>query len=138
MNSIRRTLGAVGLALAFLIGLAGPAAAEPPNLNGDRITWYGRLPCADGGGVDINSVTAYLTPGYGSYRLRVGLYRSSDDGRLALGPLRDVTATGNTWIGYYNWNASFGDTGNAYVVAYAYRWNGSAYALVAREFVECI
>ena len=85
------------------------------------------LPCRDGGGVvvvDVFSRTAYLTPGYGSYRLRLGLYRSSDSGRIALGPLRDVTSNGGVWQGYYNGNAQYGFSGNAYTVAHACRWNG--------------
>ncbi len=138
MNMVRSTVVATALALTAGVATAQPALAMPADVNGDRISWYGSLPCRDGGGVvDVFSRTAYLTPGYGSYRLRLGLYRSSDDGRIALGPLRDVTSSGNVWQGYYNWNQRFSYSSNAYMVAYAFRWNGFSYALVAREWVPC-
>lgn len=138
MHAVCTTVAATALALTASVAAAQPASATPTDIAGDRISWYGSLPCRDGGGVvDVFSRTAYLTPGYGSYRLRVGLYRSSDDGRIALGPLRDVTSNGGVWQGYWDWNTRFSYSGNAYMVAYAYRWNGSSYALTAREWVPC-
>lgn len=138
MNKLRSTVVATALALTAGVTTAQPALAYPADVNGHRISWYSSLPCRDGGGVvDVFSRTAYLTPNYGSYRLRVGLYRSSDGGRIALGPLRDITSAGNVWRDYYAWNQRFSYSGNAYMVAYAFRWNGSSYALVAREWVPC-
>lgn len=138
MKKLRITVAVTALALTAGVAAAQPALATPADINGPSISWYSSLPCRDGGGVvNVFSRTAYKTPNYGHYRLRLGLYRTSDDGRIALGPLRDVRSNGGIWQGYLNWDTRFSYGGNAYMVAYAYRWNGSSYALVAREWVPC-
>jgi hypothetical protein len=138
MKRISTILAALSIALAVVLTGATAASAAPPDLNGDRVSWFGRFSCSDGGGVSIYSATQYATPSSGTYRLRLGLYRASDDGRLGLGPIRDVTSAAGTWQRFTDWNTYSSFTGEAYLVAYAYRWNGSAWALVAREWVPCL
>lgn len=138
-RSTRTRLGAgvLALAAAMSLGTAGSAQAIGTDLNGGRIHWN-IYPCSDGtGGTSVNATILYDVPSAGYYQTRLALYRSSDDGRLALGPLVSWTRYNTTGI-RTSWSASNTYTGNTELTAFVFRWNGSSYALVARETIPCL
>lgn len=139
----RRPVGARLVAAGFtvvggVVGLAQAAHAAGPDLNGDRISWDSHFPCTDGGGVYVSAHGSYNAPYAGAYRLRYVLERS-DGSRLGISPVRDWSIGGPyDALRFPTWYTSSGYTGQAHAVAYAFRWNGSFYALMARETIPCI
>lgn len=132
--------GGVAAAVAAIssVALAGPALASPPDLNGGRISWNSQVPCSDGGGVSVDTAPKYSAASGGTYRARLVLY-SSPGGRLALGTLWQWSnLSGAATLQVPRWTTSSGYTGEAYTTLFVYRWNGSAYALVARESIPCL
>jgi hypothetical protein len=138
-RSTRTRLGAgvLTLAAAMSLGAAGQAQAIGTDVNGGRIHWN-VYPCSDGAsGTSVNATILYDVPSAGTYQTRLGLYRSTDDGRLALGPLVTWTRSNTTGI-RTSWSAWNGYTGNTELTAFVFKWNGSSYALVARETIPCL
>jgi hypothetical protein len=123
----------------IMVATSQPASASPPDLNGDRISWNGALPCSDGpSGTSVSTSPRYNAPGAGVYRTRVGLYRSSDGGRLALSRLGENRPTRPGWVGFFPWSYWTSYRGDTYVVGYVFRHlpNGVD-QLVARESIPC-
>lgn len=131
------------LAVAGVICLAtlglGAGTASAADIQGDRISWNSQIPCTDTSTSSwVSTAPRYNAPSSGYYRTRVGLYRS-DGARVALGPLRDVTAYSPGWINFARWESPVYSTrGETHVIGYVYRWDGSQYRLVAREQVPCL
>ncbi len=97
-----------------------------------------QLPCSDGGaGTFVDTAPKYLTTGGGYFETRLALYKN-DGARIALNPLWSYHVNAATWLLYPHWTYSSSYTGDTYVTAYAYKWNGTSYALVARESIPCL
>lgn len=139
MNRMFARCATVVALAAGLIGTGVSAAgAMPSDLAGDRISWNSQLPCSDGSdGTSVGTAPRYATTGAGSFEMRVVLYKN-DGSRIALGPLYSYRVTASTWLNYPYWSYYTSYTGETYVTAYAYKWNGSIYALVARESLGCL
>jgi hypothetical protein len=133
-----RSAGVLALA-AGLVGTGAAAAqAMPSDIAGDHVSWNSQLPCTDGGsGTFVDTAPKYLTSGGGYFETRLGLYKN-DGSRIALGPLATYHVSVTSWLLYPHWTYSSSYTGDTYVTAYAYKWNGSSYALVARESIPCL
>ncbi len=137
---VRLRLVVAAAMLTGVVGIAQPAHAAGPDINGGKISWDSHIPCSDGGaGVSVSAHGYYAASNSGYYRLRYALERS-DGGVIAYSPVRDWTlsAASTTNLRFPTWYASFSYTGEAHAVAYAFKWNGSSYALVARETVPCL
>ena len=132
---VRTACGAAAVAAALSLAAPSTAGAIGTDLNGSRIhwTWY---PCSDVPSVSVNAKWTYDTPSAGYYQTRLGLY-TRDGVRLALGPLQSWTRSNTLGLAPATWNTSSGYGGEAEVTAFVYKWNGSAYALIARETINC-
>jgi hypothetical protein len=136
---------AAALALGIMAGATAiaqpPANAAGPDLNGSRISWTSVVSCTDGGGiVEPNASGTYLAPNEGYYRLRYALERS-DGSVIAYSPVRDwhLVALSATRLSFPVWRTgAYGYGGQAHIVAYAFKWNGSQYVLAARETLPCL
>ena len=128
-----------GLLVAFNAASAS-AAPRPSDIEGGRISWDGALPCRDGAsGTSVYTSPDYNAPGAGSYRTRIGLYRSNDSGRIALSNLRDTRVFGSGWLPFAGWSYRSSYAGETYVVGYVYKLGSdNVYRLVAREWVDCV
>ena len=139
MKALRTAAVALGI-LGGGLALAPSSHAAGPDLNGSKISWDGHIPCSDAGNtVTVSAHGYYTAPNSGYYRLRYALERS-DGTVIAYSPVRDtqLVAASATNLRFPTWNAgpySYG--GEAHAVAYAFKWNGSTYAPVARETVQC-
>ena len=135
-SSLLRAAGAAA-AVAAVATVAAPttAGAIGTDLNGSRIHWNW-YPCYDVPSVSVNAAWTYDTPSAGYYQTRLGLY-TRDGGRLDLGPLQTWTRYNTVGMAPTTWNTSSSYGGEAELTAFVFKWNGSAYALVARETINC-
>lgn len=130
--------GALALAAAMSLGMAGSAQAIGTDLNGGRIHWN-IYPCSDGAsGTSVNAQILYDVPSPGYYQTRLSLYRAVDDGRLAWGPLVSWTRYNTTGLRPPYWSTWNSYTGETELTAFVFKWNGSSYVLVARETIPCL
>jgi hypothetical protein len=140
-GTVSRLVAASGLAAAVLAAAGTlPAAAVFPSLNGDRIYWVSGDPCDDSGSSAVSTtarISYVVPPGGGYYRLRIGTYTEPDNGRLGLGTLVQSSLVAGGAHLYASQYDSFGWGGEANVTGFVYRWNGTTWALVARESVRC-
>jgi opacity protein-like surface antigen len=140
MNKKLTTLALAGaVSMGALATASQPAHALGADINGSRISWYSTLPCSDGsGGLNVAARFKYTTASAGTYQMRLGVY-STDGARLMLGPIRQLAAGGSGYeLPYPTYYNSSGYTGQAESVAFVHKWNGSSWALVARETIPCM
>lgn len=142
MKLLKRMVVAVALAGLLVVSSAAAASAapRPSNIDGGRISWDGVLPCRDGpGGTSVSTAPDYNAPGAGTYRTRIGLYRSNDSGRIALSNLRDTRVFGSGWLPFAGWSYRSSYAGETYVVGYVYKLGSdNVFRLVAREWIDCV
>lgn len=141
---VKRLISSIALVGAIMSSAVGfgaqPASASmPSDLNGDRISWFSTLPCSDGaGGTSVYARAKYLVASSGTHRVRWGVYRASDDARLAFSPLGEGYGTSGYWLNFINpWSWYSSTTAETYITAFVHRWNGSSWVLVARESIPC-
>lgn len=132
---VRTACGAAAVAATLSLAAPTTAGAIGTDLNGSRIHWT-IWPCYDVPSVSVNARWTYDTPSAGYYQTRLGLY-TRDGARLGLGPLQTWTRYNTLGMAPAAWNTSSSYGGEAEVTAFVYQWNGSAYALVARETINC-
>ncbi len=137
---LKALLGTAVASAALLASAPSAGASPPPDRSGDRISWSSRIPCNDGaGGTVVDTKPLYNMPSAGTYRFRIGLYRSSDDARMALNTLGEYRSSGSGWVYFTPMNHRSSYTGNTYVVAYVFKLQADgSWPVVAREWVSCV
>jgi len=136
-----RALATCALAAGMLMTSPGAADAAgiPPDVNSRNLSWP-VTPCYDGlGGVVVaNAVPTFTATSFGWYT--TNLYLITASGKV-LAYTRTDSQVNVTRIPailrFKQLRYSSSYTGEVFISAYVYKWNGSAYALYARRSLNC-
>ena len=137
-----RTVATCAIAVGLLVSSPGAAQAAgiPPDVNSRNLTWP-VTPCYDGlGGVVIaNAVPTFTATSFGWYA--TNLYLITASGKVLANTRADSQVNVTripALLRFKQLRYSSPYTGQVFISAYVYKWNGSAYSLYSRRSLNCV